>query len=300
VQERNAGADSESPERERIADGPGGKGGAKPLRVPIPAARPLGAVVGALGILLLVHNHLIGLFPQHFWTDGVPALGGMLAGILIGVGLLFCCWRFTLRFLVCAVVVVGFSATIGHWSGLHRARTIWYDSWADSDDVNALLRLYQFDEPHIAKIRSAVNEAISEQPRFIGEALVQAMRENGLTWGLLAPLWAETDPTHSRAGLHWRPHVEERFGALVQAYPEYMELRLRLSCLAVDGTAGPETSAKRRTLASQAAGLWCEVVRHHFGERMANSVAAASAEAVQDEQLRRAFQAIGEDAKNDE
>lgn len=262
-------------------------------QTPIPAARPLGAVAASIGVVLLFFNHFGGLFPRFFWEEGAPALGGFLAGVLIGIGLLFCCWRFTLGFLVCIVITVAGSAAIGHWSGRFWTKTIRFDSWKDSYDIQASLRNHQFEEDHTSEMRSAVKRVMAEQQRFIDDGLLRAVRDSGFDWGATDPLHAKADAASGQLALHWRPHVEKRFNGIQASYREYLKNRFKLMCLSVEEGSPSKTKTVRQGLAAKAATLWCRAVRIRFGERAALLVATRSTAIVEDVYLRQAFRKRG-------
>lgn len=151
-------------------------------REPVPAAKPVGALVAATGILLLVTACASTELPG-YWQPNMPALWGMAAGALIAGGLLLCYLRFTLRFFLLTTIIVGSSGALAQLTGLFSSRvTLTYPC-----PPEAMMRIFE-------------------------EGLVGTLQQEQVISSFPAPLVIQ--PTYANWEIHFRPHVDTRVAGL--------------------------------------------------------------------------------------
>lgn len=160
-------------------------------RLPTPAGTPSGALLAAIGAVVLLFACCTSDLPW-YWSENAPALWGLAGGALMVFGVLICYLRFTLRFVLLAVVVVGCSGLLAHVCGCFKARIAVQYSGSSDDLV-----------------------------RVINDGLIATLDQENAIPSFPRPI--VVDPRYDHCWVSFRPHADRRVQGLSHSVNEVCE-----------------------------------------------------------------------------
>ncbi len=257
----------------------------------LPEARPLGAVIASMGMVLFLSFVLLDWYPL---SSGFkyPGLNGLLAGLLIYFGLLVLYWRFSLSVKVVAVLIVALCGTLVHWDAMLHKR-VRFVFFPDHFGYRMLLMRNQgapnADGFAIA-MRRDTESLIREETKLINEGLIGTLRERNVTEGLVDPLHAEMNPySVLQLELRSHPYVDRRMNVLQKEYRRYQTARMNVFYFRYAEAGSRLENRTEEEHARQAADSWYRSIKTQFGAEHARAVMRNSAEYVKETSLKIAF-----------